>query len=288
VSGALVAERYRSQACSWASAMGGLLTKTVVVSWRTAVQHKRVVATIQTKLFAEEAQRTALLVAQRTESDAKLLESENRHRAAVQCVRGELAEVEAKQSESLSLQENRMAIRLAACEADFSKAMNAALQAHDRQASQVTDGADMQTRSDEDLKVGEDPRITEALRVLRQRGEQRVIEAENHHAEILHTRLEEARAQVLEAESRAMEEAEKREALARRDMERRLRDLQEQLGAALEAQHTESDIRLIEAETRYQGRLHLQQDAFNERYAELSRRYEEVLQVLKDMVPLQL
>mmetsp|Transcript_14786 Transcript_14786/g.23315 ORF Transcript_14786/g.23315 Transcript_14786/m.23315 type:complete len:602 (-) Transcript_14786:232-2037(-) len=288
VSGAVFAKRYQSRDCAWASAMHGMLAKAVVASWRTAVQQKRVVSTIQAKLFAEEAQRTALLVAQRTENDAKLLEMETRHRAAVQCVRSELAEVEAKHSESLSLQEKQMAVRLAAYEADFSKAINAALQASDRQASQVIDGSGIQNRSDGDSKVGEDPRITEALRVLRQRGEQRAMEAETRHAEILHAREEEARVQLLEVERRAMEEAEEREALARREMERRVRDLQEQLGAALEAQHTESDIRLIEAETRYQERLHFQQDAFNERYGELARRYEEVLQVLKDMAPLSL
>jgi ElaB/YqjD/DUF883 family membrane-anchored ribosome-binding protein len=197
-----------------------------------------------------------------------------------------LAEVEAKHSESLSQQESQMALRLAACEADFSQALNAALQAHDRQASQVTDGTDLQARTEEGLPSSGDPRITEALRVLRQRAEQRVIDAENRNAETLRNHEEDACARVREAEQRAMEEAEEREALARREMERNLRDLQEQLHAVLEAQHTESDIRLIEAETRYQERLHLQQDAFNERYAELAHRYDEVLQVLRDMAPL--
>jgi hypothetical protein len=277
----------RSRVCAWTSAMDGLLAKAVVASWRTTVQHKRAVGVVQTKLFAEEAQRTALLAAQRTESDAKLLEAETRHRAAIQCVRAELAEVEAKHSETLSQQENQMAVRLAACEADFSQAMNAALQAHDRQAAaQVTHGADGETRTEEHSQIGADPRLTEALRVLRQRAEQRAFEAENRHAEILRAHDEEAHAQVREAERRAYEEAEEREVLTRREMERNLRDLQEQLGAVLEAQHTESDIRLIEAETHYQERLHLQQDAFNERYAELARRYDEVLQVLKDMAPL--
>lgn len=279
--GALEAGRcaHRLRINAWVSAMDGMLTKAVLASWRTAIQHKRAVATAQAKLFAEEAQRTALLGALRTENDAKLLDAETRHRAAIQCVRAELAEVETKHSESLSQQETQMATRLAACEADFSRALSAAVQAHDREATQVT-------QSGEESQISEDPRIAEALRVLRQRAEQRLSEVESRHAEILRSHEEEARAQALEAEGRAMEEVEQREAQARREMERRLRDLQEQLGAALEAQHTESDIRLIEAETRYQERLHLQQDAFNERYAELARRYDEALQVLKDLAPL--
>jgi hypothetical protein len=84
------------------------------------------VGALQAKLFAEGAQRAAVLRSQRIELDIRYMEAEARHRAAMQRVRAELAEAEAKHADALATQESESAERLAIAEVDFAVALREA------------------------------------------------------------------------------------------------------------------------------------------------------------------
>lgn len=65
----------------------------------------------QAALFAEEADRASALRAQRSECDVLLLQAEARHRIALQKLRSELAEAQAKQKEASAAE--RLALQAA-------------------------------------------------------------------------------------------------------------------------------------------------------------------------------
>lgn len=73
---------------------------TVIAAWRTSLCTRRTVGSLQAALFAEEADRASALRAQRSECDVLLLQAEARHRIALQKLRSELAEAQAKQKEA--------------------------------------------------------------------------------------------------------------------------------------------------------------------------------------------
>eukprot|EP00435_Cladocopium_sp_Y103_P063517 s467_g25.t1 len=84
---------------------------TVVAAWRTSLCTRRTVGSLQAALFAEEADRASALRAQRSECDVLLLQAEARHRIALQKLRTELAEAQAKQKEASAAE--RLALQAA-------------------------------------------------------------------------------------------------------------------------------------------------------------------------------
>lgn len=84
---------------------------TVIAAWRTSLCTRRTVGSLQAALFAEEADRASALRAQRSECDVLLLQAEARHRIALQKLRTELAEAQAKQKEASAAE--RLALQAA-------------------------------------------------------------------------------------------------------------------------------------------------------------------------------
>jgi len=83
----------------------------VFAAWRTSLKTRRQIGSLQAALFAEEADRASALRAQRSECDVLLLQAEARHRIALQKLRSELAEAQARQKEATAAE--RLALQAA-------------------------------------------------------------------------------------------------------------------------------------------------------------------------------
>lgn len=195
----------------------------VVAAWRTAVCTRHSVGLLQAKLFAEEAHRSAALTKQRRQMDARFIEEEARHREAVERLRAEVAGSEARHAEVLASQDAESAQRLAAAEADFSRALQ---QAVGTPAPADHGGGEGGSHaSDHEASAGgqvqADVRVASAVRSMRASADARLVEVEARQAEALqHEReraarmLAEAERQHLEAFRRVQQEAERRVAEA--------------------------------------------------------------------------
>lgn len=75
----------------------------VIRVWRSLTITRRSVSSMQAKLFAEEASRSAALHALRLELSMRLAEAEARHQSAIRRLRAELAEAEARQLSALTV-----------------------------------------------------------------------------------------------------------------------------------------------------------------------------------------
>ncbi|OLP80913.1 hypothetical protein AK812_SmicGene38605 [Symbiodinium microadriaticum] len=104
------AEAKRKQVVHAAGALEGFYPK-VFAAWRTSLKTRRQIGSLQAALFAEEADRASALRAQRSECDVLLLQAEARHRIALQKLRSELAEAQARQKEATAAE--RLALQAA-------------------------------------------------------------------------------------------------------------------------------------------------------------------------------
>jgi len=151
----------------------------VFAAWRTATESRRAYAALQTKVFREEAARTAALRAQKLDCDTRYMEAETRHRATVWSLRRALAEAESDFAHALRTAQDPAAM--------LEDAGN---------ESGMEDSTTRSTGTD-----GEEPgRMAAAVRALRSRAEARLSHVEERHVQELRHEREKAAARIAELE----------------------------------------------------------------------------------------
>lgn len=263
---------------AWAKASEAAVKLQAFGAWRMQLTTTRTMGALQAKIFAEEAKRNAVLRAQRGESNARLTEAEARHREALHKARAELVEAEARHADVLAAQEAQAAQRIAASEVDFSAALRQAMR---QQESQL----DESLVSEADSTAGGDALFGEALRTLRERTDQRIVEAEVRHTEALRLERVQMNARLTEVEARIEEEAAARSAASIREAARRLQEAEERHATILEAQRASFEFLMVEAEKRHSDSMRLEKDTAaaitNTRIAEMESDHAEALHALR-------
>lgn len=213
--------------------------QSVFSAWRTAAAERKAGSLLQTRLFAEEANRGAALRAQKIDLDIRYMEAEVRHRAATHKLKADLAEAEVRNADQLAKLEDKAAQQLAAAEADFMTALREATGSRSKpgEGGDAEEGAEQQSSAEADgsgegvgsgSRSGQaDARLVQALASMRRR------------ADVQYRELEEQSAAVIQAER---ERSERQQAqLDRRHQEalQAARDAGERRLQAAEARHTE-------------------------------------------------
>mmetsp|Transcript_84253 Transcript_84253/g.235094 ORF Transcript_84253/g.235094 Transcript_84253/m.235094 type:complete len:705 (-) Transcript_84253:203-2317(-) len=238
----------------------------MVLAWRMAVNARRACGTLQSKLFAEEAYRSAALDAQKRELDTRIMEAEAQHREVEHSLRADLAAAEARHADAIALRDSEATQRMAAAEADFMAALreavrrpiqngevNETMDAAGTEASYVGRPADINAPV---TQAETDARVANAIRSLRARAEVRIVELEARQAETLSAERERSTQLMAEAEKQHTET---------------LRRMQEA-----------SDRRIIDAEVRHMEALRELQDASDRRILDLEARHARTVAVLQD------
>lgn len=232
---ALARVRARSGGAGLAAAVLAAGLHATFAAWRTAASDRKASASLQARLFAEEASRGAALRAQKIDLDIRYMEAEVRHRGVAHKLRSELAEAEVRSADTLARQEATSAQQLAAAESDFLAALREAV-GDPAQAQRPEPGgaggeaADGAGGAPEGSGAGgeeADARLARAVASVRRRAETQLREAEERGAAALQAERERAERQQLLLERRHQEALQ----AARDAGERRLQ--------AAEARHAE-------------------------------------------------